>query len=305
MADIPILQRPAFFDGQRLDAGDLSGAQSFHRELRWLHNRSLHNWGIAFGYAATGKRKQRVVTLQPGYAIDCEGHELLLGEPLELEVPGVSGSPAGGPATYFLTVSYLADDEITPETREGSCGSVGAVRRPEQALIRWQDPDEGYRFGLDVVLATIEVEDCQLAADVSPAGRRDAVAEQQPYIAAGQSDPGKTVWRLWPNGNQPVGVAATISTTSAGFRSTPAYQAHVVGARVVPDSEIVIDGYAQVAAPGPFSFDLIVLLPQGSFAGAILNPDSMINAQLPARLRSTDPNDGGLGWYVVWMGVEG
>ncbi len=305
MSDIPVLHRPAFFDGQRLDAQDLSGAQSFHRELRWLHNRSLHNWGIAFGYAATGKRKQRLVQLQPGYAIDCEGRELLLAETLEMAVPAVSGSPSGGPATYFLTVSYLDDSDITPETRAGACETAGAVRRPEKALFRWQDPDEGYRFGLDVVLATIEVQDCQLASDVSPAGRRDAVAEQQPYIAAGQSKPGETTWRLWPNDEQPLGVAATISTTSAGFRSTPAYQAHVVGQRVVPDSELVFDGYAQVVSPGPFSFDMVVLLPEGSLPGASLNPASMINEELPPQLSSTDPDEGGLGWYVVWMGVEG
>ena len=48
-AEIPILERPAFFSGQRLTAADLDTVQTFHRELRWLHNRSLHSWGIAFG----------------------------------------------------------------------------------------------------------------------------------------------------------------------------------------------------------------------------------------------------------------
>ena len=185
------------------------------------------------------------------------------------------------------------------------CGTSGAVRRPEVALIRWQEPSEGYRFGLDIVLASIEVQNCQLAADVSAAERRDAIPEQQPYIATGQTEAGKTEWRLWPTENQPLGVATTVNTTQAGFRTGPRYQAHVVGARVMPASEIVIDGYAQVTNHGPFEFELVVLLPQGQLLGGILNPAFEMNAELPPKLQSTDPAKSGMGWHVVWMGVEG
>lgn len=305
MADIPSLQRPSFFDGQRLLAGDLNTTQAFHRELRWLHNRSLHNWGIAFGYEVTGKRKERTVTVQPGYALDCEGHELILGEQLVMVIPPVAGNADGSPVTYYLTASYAEDADLTPEMRSGACDSSGAVRRPEQPIVRWQDPNEGYRFGFDIVLASIEVKQCQLAADASGAVRRDALPEQQPYVAAGQTVEGETKWRLWPDGNQPVGVASTVSTTSAGFRSTPRYQAHVIGTRVLLENEAVIDGYAQIISTSAFSFDLVVLLPQGQMLNATLNPASLINLQLPPRLESSDPGKGGLGWHVVWMGIEG
>jgi hypothetical protein len=305
VSDIPSLHRPAFFDGQRLLAADLNTTQSFHRELRWLHNRSLHNWGIAFGYEVTGKRKQRSVHVLPGYALDCQGRELIQAEALDMPIPPVAGGPDGEPITYYLTASYAADSDLPAEMSQGTCDTSGAVRRPEQPIIRWQDPGDGYRFGLDVVLASIEVKDCQLAADASGAVRRDAVPEQQPYVAAGQTTVGETKWRLWPNGNSPMGVAATVSTTSAGFRTVPQYQAHVIGARLMPDSEIVIDGYAQVTSPSAFSFDLVVLLPQGQLTGAILNPASMINDELPPLLELADPQKGGFGWYVVWMGVEG
>jgi hypothetical protein len=305
VTDIPSLQRPSFFDGQRLLAADLNRTQSFHRELRWLHNRSLHNWGIAFGYEVTGKRKQRTVTIQPGYALDCQGRELILAERQEMAIPAVAGDADGNAVTYYLTASYTEDADLTPEMRAGICDTAGAVRRPERPIIRWQDPNEGYRFGLDVVLASIEVKQCQLASDASGAVRRDAIPEQQPYIFAGQTAQGETKWRLWPNASKPIGVASTVSTTIAGFRSTPQYQAHVIGERLVPDSEIVFDGYAQVVAAGPHSFDLVVFLPQGQFAGAVLNPAGFINAELPPRLESNDPDKDGLGWYVIWMGVEG
>jgi hypothetical protein len=311
MVDIPSLERPSFFDGQRLLAGDLNATQAFHRELRWLHNRSLHNWGIAFGYAVTGKRKERTVAVQPGYALDCQGRELILTDAREIAVPPVAGGADGRPVTYYLTVSYAEDAELTPETRAGVCEASGAVRRPEQPNIRWQDPVDGYRFGLDVVLASIEVKGCQLASDASGAVRRDAVPAQQPYIAAGQTVVGQTKWRLWPNGNEPAGVATTVSTTSAGFRAAPRYQAHVVGNRVTTSGQgdgqrqVVIDGYAQVLHPTAFSFDLVVLLPRGQAITADLNPDSVVNLNLPPRLESSDPQKGGLGWHVVWMGIEG
>ncbi len=303
MADIPILKRPAFFDGQRLEANDLAGAQAFHRELRWLHNRSLHNWGIAFGYAVSGKRKARSVHLEPGYAIDCEGRELILAEPIDLAIPPVAGG-GDGPATFYLTVSYVADRDLAAETRDGTCDTSGAVRRPERPLLRWQDPDDGYRFGLDIVLATIEVENCELASDVSGAVRRDALLEQQPYVAAGQTPQGATIWRLWPEAGAPLGVVTTVTTTPAGFRGTPRYQAHVVGERVF-NADIVIDGFAQVIQPTAAGFDLAVLLPQAPLASSLLNPEFFINDELPSRLQGADPEKEQLGWYVVWMGVEG
>jgi hypothetical protein len=79
----------------------------------------------------------------------------------------------------------------------------------------------------------------------------------------------------------------------------------VIGNRVAAAGQTVIDGYAQVLQPTAFSFDLVVLLPRGQAITAELNPDSIVGLGLPPRLESSDPQKGGLGWYVVWMGVEG
>jgi hypothetical protein len=315
--DFPILQRPAFFDGQRLTADDLDTVQTFHRELRWLHNRSLHNWGIAFGYTVTGVRKQRTVQVQPGYALDCKGRELVLTTAMTLPIPPVAGASDGGPATYYLTVSYAEDADLTAETRTGVCGTSGAVRRPERPIIRWQDPNDrsaesGYRYGLDIVLASIQVLNCQLATDVSGVERRDAVPAQQPYIAAGQTIAGKTLWRLWPDAETPVGVMTTVTTTAAGFRTTPRYQAHVLGTRVFERTDdevtqdVVVDGYAQLTQVTAASFDLIVILPQGIIASTenssvVLNPNLVLTEAFMNRLR----DDKDLAWTVVWMGIEG
>lgn len=311
--DIPILQRPDFFDGQQLLAGDLTNVQHYQRELHWLHNRSLHGWGIAFGLAATGARGDRVVHIQPGYALDCVGHDLILSEMLEMPVPAVARASDGGDATYYLTASYADDESLTPETRDGVCGTSGAVRRPEQPVIRWQDPDDTaaesrFRRGLDIILGTIKVRNCQLSEDVSGAARRSAVPVAQPYIASGTTLAGSTVWRFWPDADNPAGVMTTVSTASAGFRMTPRYQAHVVGQRhfavlfINGSDTAIVDGYAQVVNPASTEFDLVVVLPQGSIRTAhlplTLNPPEVLTEPFLAKLQIE------LEWHVVWMGIE-
>ena len=336
--DFPALSRPAFFDGQRLTAADLAAVQSFHRGLRWLHNSSLHNWGIAFGYVVTGSRGERTVTVQPGFALDCKGRELYLNETQEMPIPAVAGVSGGGPATYFLTVSYAEDEDLTPETRAGTCGTAGAVRRPEEPILRWQDPndrspDSGFRHGLDIVLATIEVQNCQLTKDISAVERRDAVPAPQPYVAAGQTTAGTTPWQLWPDPDPEqdgfaVGVVTTVSTHTAGFGDTPRYYAHVIGTHTFERAaegieqaagieEVerepvmlthVVDGYAQVANATLTSFDLRVILPFGFFFSGgeqrgfpLLNPPEVLDPASDFRfLLETE-----LRWYVVWMGIEG
>ena len=90
--DIPLLERPAFFDGQRLMAYDLAATQTYNRELRWLHNRSLHGWGIAFGFAIAGTRGVQSVKVDIGYAIDRIGRDLILDAPVEMPIPSVASA---------------------------------------------------------------------------------------------------------------------------------------------------------------------------------------------------------------------
>jgi hypothetical protein len=271
---IPDLQRPAYFAGQRLGAGDLAAARDLEREMRWLHNRSLHDWGAVRGLGVSGAQGDAAVVVDAGLALDCLGRELVLETPAELPVPPVAGAEGGGPRRYHLTISYLDDAAIAPVTRDGVCGAEGAVRRDERALLRWQDPDEidpdaRVRPGLDVILASVAVEGCRLAEPVSAAARRDAVRAQRPYVAAGATVAGATAWRLWPEA-APAGVATAVSTLAGGFGATPLYQAHVVGTRLVTDGgdAFVADGHAHVTGASASGFELRVLLPAGTAAGA-------------------------------------
>jgi hypothetical protein len=275
-ADVPRLERPSFFDGQRLMARDLGAAQGYNRELRWLHNRSLHSWGIAFGFAVAGSRGAQSVKVDTGYAIDCMGRDLISDASIEMPIPAVANASDGGPATYYLTVSYAEDAQLAPITRAGACKTSGAVRRPEMPLIRWQDPNDTdpasrYRFGLDVVLASVHILNCRLVEEASMRERRDAMPLQQPYVAAGRTPVGDTAWRLWPNDNAALGVATTVITSGAGFQITPRYQAQLVGERMFQAAAggeaFLVDGYAQVAQTTASSFDIRIILAEGTTAG--------------------------------------
>jgi hypothetical protein len=79
-ADIPELERVTFFPGQQLSAADLTEFERANRELRWLHNRSLHGWGIGIGLGVTGERGDGRVLIDAGYAVDGLGREIILTE---------------------------------------------------------------------------------------------------------------------------------------------------------------------------------------------------------------------------------
>ena len=72
------LERTQFFNGERLFASDLQSLESFNREMRWLHNQSLHQAGVGSGFQVVGNTGDRQVTISPGYALDSCGREIVL-----------------------------------------------------------------------------------------------------------------------------------------------------------------------------------------------------------------------------------
>ena len=304
---IPQFPRPAFFDGQLLAAADLTAIYDYHREIRWLHNAALHGWGIAYGFTVQGAIGDRQVTVAPGYALDCLGHDIVLGAPSTLQVPPVAGAAGGGAAVSYLTASYQTDDQLSPsETETGECEGEGAVRLTEAPLLRWQDPKNvsvpslRYRRGQDIVLATVSIKGCKIAKAISTADRRDLHASTQPYITGGGTSIGHTVWDAWMDSGTMHGVTTTVDTSPAGFVTTPTYTAQVNGAHLLSNT-IIIDGLASVSKPTPTGFVVTVVLPPVEMAGYKLNPENEVNEKLLDKLRDST----GLGWYVSWMGIEG
>lgn len=301
MTDLPKLARPSFFDGQLLTASDLDSVQGYHRDLLWLHQRTLHSAGIASGFGITGKKGDKAVVIAPGYAVDTEGRSIVLTDQRVLPIPAVVGGPTGGAVTYYLTVSYATDDQLASSTRSGTCGSNGAVRRPDEPVIQWREPSD---VGDGLVLCGIAVQNCKLAVQVDLSLRRSAIPDRQPFVYAGQTLPAENSWGLWRPGDSaaaaPVGLKVSINTSEAGFANTPRYQASVVGSREfdTPDgkSTAVVDGYVQLTNVSAAGFEVHMALPPGN---ARVNPGWALTA---AKLPSLPVMNR---WYVSWVGVEG
>ena len=116
-------ERLRFFDGQRLLASDLHALEEFNREMRRIHLQTLHEPGIASGFAVLAEEGDREVRIGPGYAIDDLGREIVLVEERREQVPPVMGA-ADEAVVFDLTVAYRADDFLEEaEERRGVCGT--------------------------------------------------------------------------------------------------------------------------------------------------------------------------------------
>jgi hypothetical protein len=322
--DTQFVERLRFFDGQQLFASDLQGIEASDRELRWLHNRSLHQPGVGNGYAVAGRKGDREVVIQEGYALNADGAEIVLHKPQVEQVPPVSGEPDGGPAYFDLTVSYPSDDDLEEaETREGVCLPRGVVRLRERPVFCWVrlrlDANRTLRAvndrhaleiqtGMKIVLARAEVLNCRLNADITIALRRRARPPRQPVIRCQTQ---AVDWDFWdyqrevrpdgiPEGPTEVervflGFKKLIDTTAAGFRVTPCYSARITGERplvvTLPDESpfLLLDGPAYIDQPTPASFSChvpaVVLFGQMRF-------DDAVTDQVRKR------------WALTWLGIE-
>ena len=321
------LERLQFFNGQRLLASDLQSLETFNREMRWLHNQSLHQPGVGSGYAVSGKKGDRQVTVSPGYAIDACGREIVLTETDIEPVPPVADDGAGNPVFYDLAVSYPNDADLTAsETRAGICLPQGVVRLKEAPNFCWLELGPDYQpkdpqlklellSNMRILLARVEIKNCQLNQPLSISQRRNARPPSQPRIACGSTDLQAGGWSaIHVSAFESVsflGLAMDVDTSAARFQITPTYTARLGGERIFkdgfgsfnPESPYVLDGYVNVINANPKGFALQLLLPQGLNLPFPFNPVEFLEAF------DSSPEYGNIlltanGWSIVWMGVE-
>jgi hypothetical protein len=294
---IPSLKRLLYFPGELLTADDLTTADGNSRALRWLHNSTLHNWGIAFGLDVIGRRGATSVTVNPGYANDRLGREIILSAPWQQPIPAIPGGANGAPAIYYLVANYVDDtDQSVEQQRQATpCGQSGAVRLSNDAAILWKTLAQ-LNWGIDIILAEVSIQNCVLSSDVSAAVRRYAYALAPSVVKAGWFEPVSASWVAWKPGAISLGFTLAIDTSHANFRSTPFYTAQIVGSRTLPGTGLIVSDFVSLANESPTGFTLQVALPNISES---VNPASLID---PVTGPSTIAQ---LGWRVSWMGVEG
>jgi hypothetical protein len=297
---LPPTHRPAFFAGEVLHAAELADVVAVERSLRWLHNRTLHGWGIGLGLEVAGARAATAVSVEIGYALDAGGRDLVLEEAVTLPVPPVASGADGGPADYLLVLAYTEDEAAVVELRDGACETAGAVRRHDDPTVAWRVP-QAVREGLDIVLAAAKVAGCALAAPlVTDAVRRSLGSIPSPRVVTGRSS---SPWVWWPSDAVPAGVKTTVDTSTGDFRQTPVYEASIAGSfeNQIGGKSYLIAGAAHVEHARPRSFELVVPLPEGRVDAGTLG------------VFAVNPRDKGslldlvntwLGWSVQWIGVE-
>jgi hypothetical protein len=158
---VECFERPRFFGGQLLTDKDLEAAQRYVIEKNKLHNRYLVGTGVVCGLAVRcDPCCDGSVTVEPGYAIDCCGNDIVLCQPetfnildclekqrqeeepycgTKIRTPKSRGDEQ--PKEYCLVLFY--DEEpanpITALIRDNGCSNT----RCEPSRIR-----ETFRFGI-------------------------------------------------------------------------------------------------------------------------------------------------------------
>jgi hypothetical protein len=311
------IERLSFFDGQRLFAADLAGIDDYNRQMRWLHNQSLHQPGVGKGFAVAGALGDRQVSVGAGYALDSLGREIVLTRTVTIPIPPVASEADGESVFFDLTVSYPDDSELEEtETRQGICLPLGAVRLREEPSFCWVrlERDEAgnlqpvdprlaadVKAALRLVLARAEVLQCKLKQPVSTAERLGVRPVSQPYIACGQE---VVQWQAASPASLASGVAspilpfrltAVVDTSAAAFATIPCYTARIAGERL-----LTVDGTSEQVLVEPV-IDL-----GGATATSFVLTAALVAAPPLAGL--TIDSFGGIagfnGWKVAWLGVE-
>lgn len=79
-------KRVRYFHGMLLGDRDFKEEQSYHSEKRRLLNRALHGWGVVCGLGIDWEKGSNSITLQRGVALDCHGNEIVVCEPLKIDL---------------------------------------------------------------------------------------------------------------------------------------------------------------------------------------------------------------------------
>ncbi len=140
IATLRYLKRNRFFSGKLLTAEDLELEQEYFRERLKRHNRYLHGFGVVFGLEVS--KSGGDVVISPGLAIDCQGNEIVVPEPLKLSLP----SPGGG-STLFLSVSYVEKETDPLPNPVPNCSEMENSRIEESAVAVFEkgNANQGHR----------------------------------------------------------------------------------------------------------------------------------------------------------------
>jgi hypothetical protein len=132
------IKRLNYFTHQFLREKDFKDEQAYHLDMRHRHNQVLHGWGVVVGLEVH-KKGEREITINAGTAIDKEGRELILTEPVSRDLSSFEPN-----SHTYITLAYA---EVWQEADRHSAGGVENYTRvtesPEISERRHQPPADG------------------------------------------------------------------------------------------------------------------------------------------------------------------
>jgi hypothetical protein len=138
-------ERPRFYEGQYLEAADLTAAVDYSRTQLSRAMLAAHRWGIALGLDLTevdGPNSTVDVFIQPGYAWDGFGRPILVPEPTKLsralfslfDAAFTPANPAPPPVLVDVWLNYA--EMMTQGPRPGfqTCDTADAFARVQESF---------------------------------------------------------------------------------------------------------------------------------------------------------------------------
>ena len=133
------ISRVNYFDRQFLRPQDFSDEQAYHVAMHRRHNIAGHIWGIVYGLEVV-KDPQGNLAIQPGFAVDGYGRELVLPypQPISTKVFEENGSER---LEIWLKYARLESDFATGGYAGCAVESGASTRSQELAVVELQPPD--------------------------------------------------------------------------------------------------------------------------------------------------------------------
>jgi hypothetical protein len=143
------VKRLNYFNHQFLEEQDFRDEQQYHIEMRRRANRALHTFGVAEGLQVT-RSGNLEITIEPGFALDREGRELVLLKPVSYDIGHLRSHRQ-------LHVLISHKERLDEADRRSHGGVEGFIRVTEYVEVgATHEPD---KFPLGIPLATIHLDE--------------------------------------------------------------------------------------------------------------------------------------------------
>ncbi|MCG5212176.1 hypothetical protein [Streptosporangium sp. KLBMP 9127] len=283
-------QRLRHGHGRRLLRRDFADQVALDDQLRWWHNRALHDaYGVAAGLDVTiaDAGGTRTAFVGAGLAYDRHGRELPLRDSHRIAVPA-------GDATLYLVLAH--DGTACPSSARHAPGPDGSAQHTRA--------DGLERLGQGVTLRWVPATCDGVPLAVSDAEAVFAPPRARPFarprIGHGATVAGQTRWRPWTEliDGEPVqlGVEVEVDTSAVGFTGTPCYFVQVGGAMWTSAAPLVLLGpIGHVTGATRDRFTYRLLMPW------LYLPEP---AEPPGRRRSPYGPAFTTGLVLSWIGIE-